>query len=617
MNPLTPDQIITLFILAVAILFFVTEWLRVDMVALVVVLALILTNILPLEDALAGFSNPVVLTIAALFVVGGAVRETGLADQLGRRLLKIAGDNPVRLTFVLMAAAALFSSFLSDTGTVAVLLPTVIVLARHAKLSPSRLLIPLSFASLLGGATTLIGTPPNLIVSNLLQENGLSTFNFFSFTPLGILLVIGGIAYVLLFGRRLLPDREPSIPSQPVENPAELIDRYRLPGNLFHLRVRKGSGLIGRTLSGTGLRSELGVSVLEIHRAGGPRPFIGRAEIQTLTATPDLVIEANDILVAQGEPTSMTQAATRWTLGAQPVDTEESEELISQEAGIAEVLMRAQSSLLGKTVMALRFGTIYGLNVLGLLRPGVEEDLDPLRTPLRFGDILLVQGTWQNIQSLRARRRDFVVLGQPEALASTASWRGQALALFILLALLISLILDLLPLAALSLLAALLFVLTGCLSADGAYQAVDWKSIVLVASMLPMSTALESVGLVKIVSEGVTLWLGPYGPTAVLAALFAITSLFSQVLSNTATTVLIAPIALASAISLGVQPQAFLMAVATAASMAFASPVASPVNTLVMAAGDYRFSDYLQIGLPLIILTLLISILALPVIFPF
>jgi di/tricarboxylate transporter len=430
--------------------------------------------------------------------------------------------------------------------------------------------------------------------------------------------LITGIMYMLTFGRRLLPDRHPNIQTQPVENPAELIDRYRLPGNLFHLRVRRGSGLIGVPLGESNLRSELGVNILELRRARPGRSLPGRsAPLVTLPAGADLRVEIDDILLAQGEPADITQAAAHWNLAARPIDVEEGGDLISQEVGIAEVLLPARSELLGKSVVDLRFGTLFGLNVIGMLRPGVEQQPDPLYTPVHFGDILLVQGPWQRIQNLRLRRKDFVVLGQPEAMLDAPRQARAGLALLILAGMLVGLIFNLLPLAALSLLAGLLLVLTGAISLDEAYQTIDWKSIVLVASMLPMSTALERVDLVNLAAQGVTVWLGPLGPLAVLAALFAITSLFSQVLSNTATTVLIAPIAFASATSLGVQPQAFLMAVALAASMAFASPVASPVNTLVMAAGDYRFSDYVRTGLPLILLALVVSVLALPVFFPF
>ena len=248
---------ISLGILVAAIVLFVTEWLRVDVVALGVVVSLMLSGILSADEALAGFSNSAVLTIAALFIVGGATMQTGLAAMIGRRILKIGGQNQFRLTLVLMLTSAFLSSFLSDTGTVALLLPAALLLANDAKILPSRLLIPLSYGALLGGALTLIGTTPNLIVTEILHEEGLPTFGFFSFTPIGLALLVAGVLFMVTIGRKLLPDRSSSIESQPVDNPDEVIDHYRLPGNLYHLRVRRTSGLIGKPLSSSGFREEL------------------------------------------------------------------------------------------------------------------------------------------------------------------------------------------------------------------------------------------------------------------------------------------------------------------------------------------------------------------------
>ena len=304
-------------------------------------------------------------------------------------------------------------------------------------------------------------------------------------------------------------------------------------------------------------------------------------------------------------------------LGVQPVDQADGTSLVSDEVGIAEVLLPPRSSLVGKTLVDIRFGTIYRLTVLGIHRPGVEGNLPLKETELRFGDSLLVQGPWQNIMALRKSRRDFVVMGQPEEMLAAPTRTKAPMALLILVGMLLVMITNLLPLVTASMLAALAMILSGCLTIDDAYEAVDWKSIVLVAGMLPMSIALERVGLVNLVAQGLADSLGNFSPIALLGGLFLLTSVFTQVLSNTATAVLVAPIALVSAQKLGVQPQAFLMAVAIAASMAFASPVASPVNTLVMGAGHYRFSDYIKVGVPLILLLMVISIALLPVLWPF
>jgi di/tricarboxylate transporter len=537
--------------------------------------------------------------------------------------LTIAGRSEGRLTVVLMVTVAILSSIMSDTGTVAVLLPAIVMMARSARISPSKLLIPLSFGALLGGATTLIGTPPNIIVSDLLREQGQETFNFFSFTPMGVILIIVGVSYMLVLGRRFLPEHASPVDSQRVETPEELVALYRLPDNLFRLRVRRSSPLVGEPLSDSNLRERFNLTVLEVQRGEEPRgrfsltePMASIRNNQSKGFHPsgDTKLAVDDILLVQGGSTDVTQAAAVLELAVRPARESEEEGLITDEAGIAELLLPPRSSLIGKTLVEAHFGSRYHLTVLAIHRPGHEGSLDLKSTALRFGDSLLVQGPWKNIQALRDLRRDFVVTGQPEAMLATRTRRKAWVAGMILALMVLLMITNLVSIVTASLIAALLMVLSGCLSMDDAYQAVDWRSILLVAGMLPMSLALEKVDLVNLVAQWLTDILGPLGPGAVLAGLFLITSLFTQVLSNTATTVLVAPLALASASEIGVQPQAFLMAVAIAASMAFASPVASPVNTLVMSSGHYRFGDYIRVGLPLIGLLLIVAVIALPLI---
>jgi di/tricarboxylate transporter len=620
---MTLDMWIALGILFAAILLFVTEWLRVDVVAIGVMVALMLTNLLTAPEAIAGFSNPAVLTIASLFIVGGGVMQTGLAASIGEGILKIAGTRPGRLTVVIMTAVALLSAVMSDTGTVAVLLPAIISLGVSAKISPSKLLIPLSYGSLLGGATTLIGTPPNIIVSDILREQGLQPFNFFSYTPVGLLLLAAGILFMLFIGRRILPEHAPKQEVQRVETPEELVALYRLPDNLFRLRVRRESELAGVSILNARLRQDYGLTVLDVLRPNTMKESQEKPKGSakdgyiSVSPTPETILHSGDVLIAQVNPGDIGHLAATLNLGVQPAQSDDEGSLISSEVGIAEVLLPPRSSLLGKSLVDVQFGSLYHLTVLGINRPGVDERLDLKETELRFGDTLLVQGPWSNILELRQKRRDFVVMGQPEHLLGAPSRTKAPLAMLVLLGMLVIMVTNLMPLATASMLAALVMILTGCLSIDEAYEAVDWKSIVLIAGMLPMATALENVGLVNLAAQGFTQGLGDFDPRIVLGAFFLLTSIFTQVLSNTATTVLLAPIALASAVQLGVQPYAFLMGIAIAASMAFASPVASPANTLVMGAGHYRFSDYIKIGVPLILITLVIAMLSIPLVFPF
>ena len=623
---MTTDTWIVLGILGAAILLFITEWVRVDVVALGVVVALMLTGVLTPEEAISGFANTAVLTIAALFVIGGAVMQTGLAGSIGQRILKIAGTSTFRLTLTIMITVALLSSIMSDAGTVAVLLPATISLAVSAKISPSKLLIPLAFGSLLGGATTLIGTPPNIIVSDILRESNLQPFTFFDYTPIGVILLIAGILFILLIGRRLLPDYIPKQDLQRIETPDELVSIYQLPNNIFRLRIRRGSPLIQKTVGQTQLRRDYNITILEVYRTTLPSTValfsegyfdLNSDDYQKLSIDTDTKLFAGDILVVQGTPGDVSHTAAVWNLGVLPAQAENEYQFVTDEVGIAEILLPPRSSLVGKTVVDTQFGSRYHLTVLGINRPLEGDRLDIKNTILRFGDTLLVQGPWNNILALRSRRRDFVVMGEPEQMVIAPARRKAPIALLILAVMLILMIANLIPVTAASLLAALLMILSGCLSIDEAYEAVDWKSIVLIAGMLPMSIALAKVGLVDQVAQALIDVLGSYGPTMVLAGLFVITSLFTQVLSNTTTTVLIAPIALVSANSLGVQPYAFMMGIAIAASMAFATPVASPVNTLVMGAGSYRFSDFAKVGFPLILIMLVISLIALPLLWPY
>lgn len=624
---MTLEMWYTLAILIVAIVLFITEWLRVDVVALGVVVTLMLTGLLSTSEALSGFSNPVVLIVASLFVVGGAVLQTGLAAIIGQHILKIAGNSETRLIMVVMLAAGIISGFISDTGTVAVLLPAIISAARSTKMSPSKLLIPLSYGALLGGATTLIGTTPNIIVSDLLREQGESSFAFFSYTPVGVLMLIAGTMFMVTFGRRILPDHKtPQSLDEQVESPKEIMDMYRLPDNLFRLRVPEGSNLCQQTIEQSRLREEFGVNVLEILRISEPQPLVKFGEQslvlhtntqQAIHANASTTVAAKDILIVQGDLKAVRDAVAYWQLVMQPVSSTDEQALINQEAGIAEIVLPPRSSLVGKTLVETRFGSTYKLTVLNVTRPSVDEPIKLKEDPLQFGDILLVQGFWNDIVALRKKPRDFVLMGRPEAMLGAPYRHKAPMALLILLGMLIALITGVADVATISMAAGLGMILTGCLTMDDAYAAIDWKSIVLIAGMLPMSIALENVGLMSLIAEELTANLGDLGPLVIMGGLFLLTSAFTQVISNTATAVVLAPMAYATAQELNVQPQAFLMAVSIAASMAFASPVASPVNTLVMGAGNYRFKDYIKAGVPMIFLMLVVVLIGVPILWPF
>jgi len=617
---------LALGILLIAITLFITEWLRVDVVALMIVIALMLTGLLSPSEAVAGFSNPIVITIAALFVVGGGVVQTGLAAAIGNQILKIAGNSPTRLIAAVLLTAVLLSAFMNNIGIVAVLLPAVVSIAASARISPSKLLIPLSIGTMLGGITTLIGTPTNLIASDALRDSGELPFQLLDFTPIGILLVIAGLVFFLTVGKRLLPDHAPTQELQRIETPEEIARRYQLSDNLFRLRVRKVSPLIDKTIEEVGFGANFNVNIIEIRRLPEARTMVRVGEARLvwqadkphgLKPTAETNFQAEDLILVQGRSADVAHLAASWNLGVQAANSEDDKSLANHEIGLAEVVLPPDSRLIGKTLLDLHFGNRFHLSVLYIQRPGASDALDLKSTPLRFGDILLVQGAWENILTLRKQWRDFVVIGQPESMQEPANRSKAPIAAAIMVLMLVFIVWGILPLTATSMLAALFMILTGCLSIDDGYDSIDWKSIVLVAGMLPMSTALANVGLVNLAAETFTNTLGTLGPIWVLGGLFLATSLFTQFFSNTATAVLFAPLALTAAHHLGVHPQAYLMAVGLAASLAFATPVAAPSNILIKATGNYRFSDYVKVGAPLLLICLVISILTLPLLWPF
>lgn len=612
--PMTLEMGIVFGILAVTIGLFTTDWLRLDLVAVLSLLALMLTGILTPKEALAGFSDPLVLIIAGLFVVGAGLFRTGVADVLGGWLGKLAGTSPTRLLITIMAVVGVLSAFMSSTGTVAILLPVVVTLANKARISPSKLLIPMAFASLLGGMLTLIGTPPNIVVSEQLRSQGLPEFGFFAFTPLGAVMLVLGTLFMVLVGKRMLPDRgtpdeaEPGAQAGTQVSVEELAASYGLPGNLFRLQVRDDAPIVGETVMESGVAARYQVTVLEMsepERAPSP------------AAAPACRFDPGERVLVYGLPDNVQRFADEQGLDVLP--DEASEDLgLGEATGMAEVLLTPRSSLVGHTLAESRFRDLYDLTVLSVLRLGKPLGSALPSTPLRFGDTLLVQGAWDRIRALRKHQRNFVVIGEPPETHGTATrvgWRAYA-AVGIMIAMLVMMTGGWLPTVTTVLLAAAAMIVTRCLPVEDAYDSMSWQSIVLIAAMLPMATALKKTGGIELVVAALTGGLGQFGPVAMMAALFLLTSLFSQFISNTATTVLVAPIAFQAATAMEVSPRTFLMTVALSASTAFATPIASPVNTLVLSPGGYRFSDYTRAGVGMQIVLMVATLLLVPLVFP-
>lgn len=623
---MTPEMLITLAILLVALIMFVTEIIRLDLVALGVMVALMLTGILTVGEGLAGFSNPALISIGALFIVGGAVFHTGLAGMIAQRILKVAHGSVIRLLVILMISIAILSAFISSTGVVALMLPAVISMTRSLRINPSKLLIPMGYAALMGGALTLIGTPPNLLVSDALRAAGFAPFELFSFTPISLVLLAAGVLYMVLIGRHILPDPPMDTSDLGVTTPSELFRLYELPGNLFRLRVQEDSPLIGHTIAECSLRNTYNLNIISIsravlHHAPLAIPLRQRGDgdghYHAVTATTE--IHAEDCLLVQGEPDDLGRALKDMKLSILSSDPIVEEDVITHELGIAEVLLRPRSKLIGKTIAEIEFGSHYNLTVLTIRRKGTQETLPVKHTPLEFGDVLLVEGEWKDIFALKRLRQDFIVMGEREAIQLGAYTRPDKapITLLVLVGMVILIAFNILELAPASIVAAMVVILTGCLNVDEAYSTIDLKTVFLMAGMLPMSTALTKVGLVDLFATGLVDSLGQQGPVLVMIGLFVLTVLLTQILSNTATAVLFAPLGIAAAQGLNVAPHAMLMAIAIASSMAFATPIATPVNMLVLSPGNYQFRDYIKVGVPLVVITLLISVVLLPILWPF
>jgi di/tricarboxylate transporter len=611
------DTLLVFGLLAVTVVLFVSDRLRLDLVAIMLVIALMLTNILTPAEALAGFSDPVVLMIAGLFVVGGALMHTGVADSIGYWMGKVAGTKEIALIATTMAVAAFLSGFMSSTGTTAVLLPVVVSVARNARVNPSKLLIPLAFASLLGGMLTLIGTPPNIVVSNQLEAQGFAPFGFFAFTPVGLIMLALGLLFMIFIGRHLLPDRARAMPAAGLADESlsisDLTRAYQLTGSAFRLRIRRSSPMLGQSLADAHLYGRYGVTVLELQKRASRESLPEPAQ----PVTPGTVMDPFDILHVQGTPEAIRRLAREQDFAIMAEASRDARPM-SQELGMVEVLLPPRSRLVGHTLRELHFRDRYGVTVLGVMRRGEPLTGDLGEIKLQFSDTLLIEGTWDKISLLRDEAQNFIVVGQPlEMEAAQRPLKRANVALAIMVGMLLLMTFEVVPAVTAVLLAAAAMVLTGCLSMEDAYRGMNWESVVLIAGMLPMATALQKTGGVTFIADSLVANLGDMGPIALMAGLFVLTSVFSQFISNTATAVLVAPIAFQAAVGLGLDPHAFLMTVAVAASTSFATPVASPVNTLVLGPGGYRFGDYVKVGLSLQFLILIASLLVLPILFPF
>lgn len=617
------SMVLTLTVLALASALFISGKVRSDLVAVGSLIILMLFDILSPSEALSGFSNSIVIMMIGLFVVGGGIFHTGLAKMASGKLLQLAGTNETRLLIMVMLVTAAIGAFVSNTGTVAVMMPIVVSLAMSARTNPGRLLMPLAFASSLGGMLTLIGTPPNLVIQETLMNAGYKGLTFFSFAPIGLVCLVTGII-ALLFLRRYLPKNEEKEGNKQFGlSLMELARKYQLSQNLFRIRVGADSTIQSKKLGELDIPAEFELTVIETRHKNSVKNQVLKTINQEI-AGPETIIKEDDILYVNGSLERVQQFAQKYgidILDRQEVESqppESAEQYATSDVGIAEVMLTPNSGLIGQLVKHSGFREKFRLNILGIHR---KEDyiLHNLKDhKMRFGDALLVQGTWQDISLLAAEQSNFVVIGQPIEESRKVTMDHKApIAAGIMLLMVILLVTEFIPAVASVMIAAVLMVAFGCLrNMEEAYKTVNWESIVLIGGMIPMSIAIEKTGAAALLSDGLVSSLGGYGPIALLAGVYFTTSILTLFISNTACAVLFAPIALSAAIGIGASPYPFLFAVSVGASMCFASPFSTPPNALVMSAGRYRFSHYIKVGLPLQIIIGVVMIAVLPLFYP-
>ena len=760
---------------------FITEWVRMDVVALLVLWSLALFRLVTPAEALSGFSNPAVVTVWAILILSGGLARTGVASLIGRRLMRLAGDSHVRLLVIIMLTVGILSGFMNTIGVVSLFLPVVLDIARRTKQPPSKLLMPLAFAALLGGLNTLIGTPPNILISEALKNAGLRPFQMFDFAPVGITVLLAGTVYMALIGRRLLPSRDPA---RELGSGRDFKSLYELHDRLVLLHLPEGSILHGKTLAESRLGSVLGLNVVAVIRNGhtqlSPEPaftlqsgdrllvggrleqldelhgknhlvieeegftverlvstevdllearlspdasFVGqtlrqvgfrrtfqvvvlairrediifRTNLETipllpddillvqgrneqmdvlrdepgltlsvpasladykleerlmvvhvprdstlvgkslidsrlgdsyglgvmgiirkgetrLLPPPDEILQAEDALLVKGKQSDLQLVEGLQSLQVDTQPLPDLGELESEEIGLVETVLSPHSSLAGKTLRELNFRFKYGLSVLAIWREGRAYRSNLRDMPLRYGDALLLYGPRKRLRMLGSEH-DFLVL--TEDAQEAPRQEKIPMALLVMGIVLIPAIFGWLPIAITAIIGVTLMILTGCLTMEEAYRSINWKAIFLIAGMLPLGIAMEQTGAAQVLANGMVGLIGGFGPMAVMAGFFLLAALASQFMPNPAVAVLLAPIALSTAGDLGISPYTLMMTVAVSASAAFLSPVGHAANVLVMGPGGYRFSDYIKVGLPLTIVTMVVVLLVLPLFWPF
>lgn len=606
-------------ILILTILLFVWGKFSPDVVALIAMVSLFLTGILNLNETLSGFSNPTVIMIASLFVLGEALSKTGWTALIGQKFIKWAGKSVPKLLVIVTLGSGLMSGFVSNTGTVATLLPVTISSAWNIGTMPSKVLMPVAFGSNTGGLLTLTGTPPNIIASNALVESGLDGFSFFEFALIGIPLLLLTIIYFKFIGYKLLPKNKTN--NKPVNIDSTLhswIEGFKINDNYYRLRIRSLSPLINTTISKWNFEEEFNIDIIRLkrrhpNRLKGTQPFIEFPE-------PDTEMRYHDIITVKGDTEAINKLMIKFRLGLlplEPIKDELKHNLINQEVGMSEILVTPNSYLVGRKIRLGKYFKRYGIQLLAASRNS-NPITDKIIT-VKAGDAFVIRGIWEDIELLKEQHENVVICGSPEGLAKDVvelTYKS-FISLGALILMIGLLVLKLVPGAMAALIAAGIVLITRCIPIAKAYKGISWISVVMIAAMIPMGLALQKTGVAQIVANGLVSTLGNANPVVLLAVVFLLTSAFSQVINNSATAVLMAPIILLAAQSLSISPEPFMIVVAVSASTAFLTPVGTTTNAMVLIAGGYKFTDYFKVGAPLMLLFLLLTLLLVPMFWPF
>ena len=591
---MTLDIALTLLIILAALVLFATEKLRVDVVAMLVLIAVGVLGLVPIDELFSGFSSSAVITVWAVYMVSGGLFKTGVADAMGKAIVRVAGNREAGLVAVIMLTVGVISAFMNNVGAVAMLLPAVVGISRRTKVPVSKMLIPLAFASLLGGAMTLIGTPANILATGILAERGLPTFGFFEFAPMGVVVLTTGIFYMVFIGRRLIPVREGARGKEDIE---------RLRDYVTEVRVSGDSRLNGKTLLESRLGQEFDLTVLAIQRENGNLPVLHR----------ETVILAGDLLILESSASELIDA--RQSLGL-IIEADYKLDIDSLEPGeiqVIEVTLAPNSHIVGLSLREISFRDRYGFTALAISRQGEVITKQLRDVPLQFGDALLLQGPQHRMAGLQ--EGDAFRVLEPVELEtfrhSKAPIAVGALLLAIGLVIFGGMVISLAMV-----IAAMIMILFGALTIEEAYESVDWKTVFLVAGMLSLGLAMEETGTAKYVADLMLGLFGPYGPIATLAGIYLLAAIITQPMSNAAAIVLVVPIALDTAAGLGANYKTFTMAVVIGAATSFLSPVGHKANVLVYGPGGYKFSDYARVGALLTIILLIVSMIFLPIFWP-